>query len=141
MAQNNANYKLWIDVRKQFKAFNVGDDLHACSTGPFQILKKPCDNAYAIDLFKSFGIGSTFNIGDLVDYKGLYFNPRSSLVDKTSHEPISERPSLLPFSNILPNTTHQVDNILDDEVITTKEGGTRKYLVWWKEKPLLIIHE
>ena len=25
---------------------------------------------------------------------------------------------------------------MDDEIITTKDGGTRKYLVRWKEKPL-----
>jgi len=28
MAKNNANYKLWIDIRKRFKTFNVGNDLH-----------------------------------------------------------------------------------------------------------------
>jgi len=40
ITQNNANYKLRIDVRKWFKTFNVGDDLHACINGPFQFLKK-----------------------------------------------------------------------------------------------------
>jgi len=35
VAQNNANYKLRIDIRKQFKTLNVGNDLHACITGPF----------------------------------------------------------------------------------------------------------
>jgi len=40
ITQNNTNYKLRIDVRKWFKTFNVGNDLHACSTGLLQILKK-----------------------------------------------------------------------------------------------------
>ena len=43
--------------------------LHARSAGPFQIMKKLNDNAYVIDLSKNFGISSTFNVEDLVDYK------------------------------------------------------------------------
>jgi len=31
-------------------------------------------------------------------------------------------------------TTHQVDDILDDEIITTKDDVTRRYLVHWKGK-------
>ena len=60
--------------------------------------------------------------------------------DEPSHEPISERPFLPPLSNILHNAAHQV-NILDDKIITTKDGETRKYLVRWKESHLLMTHE
>ena len=28
----------------------------------------------------------------------------------------------------------QIKKIVDDEIITTKDGGTRKYLIQWKEK-------
>jgi len=36
MVQSNANYKLRIDNKKQFKTFNIGDVvLHACSTDLF----------------------------------------------------------------------------------------------------------
>ena len=45
-------------------------ELHARSAGPFQILKKLNDNTYIIDLSQGFCISSTFNIEDLVDYKG-----------------------------------------------------------------------
>jgi len=34
-AQNNTHYKLRIDIRKLFKTFNIGDDLHICSTDLF----------------------------------------------------------------------------------------------------------
>ena len=74
MAKNDAKYNLWIDIRKQFKTFSVGNDLHACITDPFQNLKKLGDNGYVKDLPESFGISSAFNIEDLVDYKSPNFN-------------------------------------------------------------------
>jgi len=139
IVQSNANYKLRADVRKRLKTFNVGDymmvwicpewfppgtvkKLHARSAGPFQILKKLNDNTYVIDLPQDFGISSTFNIEDLVDYKGPDFNPNNLLDDEPSLEPISERHSLPLLSNILPNTVDQIDKIVDDEIITTKDG-------------------
>ena len=68
-----------------------------------------------------------------MDYKGPDFNPNNPL-DELSLEPISKRPSLPTLQNRLPNTMGQIDKIVDDEIITTKDGGTRKYLVRWKEK-------
>ena len=68
-------------------------------------------------------------------YKDLDFNLSNPLADESSHEPIFESSSLPPLPNILPNTTYQVDNILDDQIITTNDGRTRKYLVQWKRKP------
>jgi len=107
IVQSNANYKLRANVRKRLKISNVGDyvmvlirpkwfplgifkKLHAHSAGPFQILKKLYDNAYVIDLPQDFGVNSTFNIEDLVDYKSADFNSNNPLDDEPSLEPISE---------------------------------------------------
>ena len=82
------NYRLLLE---KIKTFDVGDfvmvricpeqfppgtvkKLHACNAGPFQILKKFNDNAYVINLSKNFSNSYTFNVEDLVDYKGPNFN-------------------------------------------------------------------
>jgi len=97
--------------------------LHVYCTNPFQILKKLNCDAYVINLLKDFGISSIFNIEDLVDYNGLYFNPSNFFINELSLEPIFESP-LSSIPNILPNRVDQIDNILNDEVIMTS-----RYLV------------
>jgi len=124
MVQSNTNYKLRIDVRKQFKIFNVGDIISlACSTDPFQILKKLTCHVYVIDI----DISSIFNIEYLVDYKAFDFNPSNFFIDEPSPEPIFQRPSIPLIPNILPNIVDQIDKILNDESIMTC-----KHLVRWK---------
>ena len=92
-------------------------------------MKKLNNNVYIIDLPKNFGIGS-INVEDLVDYKGLNFNP---LVNEPSSEPIFEMraPPFLHSQIILPNTADKVDKMM---IIATKDDGTRRYLVYWKRK-------
>ena len=74
--------------------------MHAYSAGPFKILKKLNDNAYVLDLLIDFGISSTFNVENLVDYKGPDFNSSNTLVDEPFPELFSESPSLLSLLSL-----------------------------------------
>uniref|UniRef100_A0A2N9HD78 Integrase catalytic domain-containing protein n=1 Tax=Fagus sylvatica TaxID=28930 RepID=A0A2N9HD78_FAGSY len=48
---------------------------HACSAGPFKILKWVGPNAYLLDLPLDYGISFTFNIEDFVVFKGTAVIP------------------------------------------------------------------
>jgi len=99
--------------------------LHARNAGPNKILKKINQNAYVIDLPSKFRISLTFNISNLVAYKGPPFNPNNLLVDLD--EPTSvlffEGPHLspLPTTHVL-FTEEQIDSIQDDQIISTRDG-------------------
>ena len=56
------------------------------------------------------------------------------MVDEPTPEPFSEGPPFPPLPDINPNTTENIDKILDDEIISTRDGGTRRYLIRWKGK-------
>ena len=115
---------------KQFPSGTV-KILHARSAGPLKILNKLNCNTYIIVLLRDYGISCTFNVNDLVDYKDFDCSP---LIDKPSPKSFSESLSLSPLPETHPITTEIVDKILEDETITTKSGGTHKYLIRWKEK-------
>ena len=59
-----------IHIRpKMYPSGNV-KKLQACSAGPFKVLKKLGPNAYVIDILSDYDISSTFNIVDLIVFKG-----------------------------------------------------------------------
>ena len=65
--------------------------LHVRSTRSFKILNKLNSNTYVIDLSRYYGISCTYNVNDLVDYKGFDCSP---LIVEPSPKPFSERPQL-----------------------------------------------
>ena len=54
------------------------------------------------------------------------FEPSPPLVS----DPAPECPLLAPFQQ-----REQIEHILDEQVITTKNGAYQRYLVWWKGCP------
>ena len=75
----------------------------------FKILNKLNCNTYIINLLRDYSISYTFNVNDLVDYKGFDY---SSLIHKSSPEPFSESSSLSPLPNTHLITVERVDKIL-----------------------------
>jgi len=150
--KRNAQYKSYCDLHRRHLEFNESDyimirihperfpsgavkKLTVQSVGFFKILKKINPNAYVIDLSPDFGISLTFNISDFVAYKGSPFNPDNPLVDfdEPTAKPIFERSHFCPMPiTIYSFTTEQIDSIKDDQIISTRDGGCRRYLVHWK---------
>ncbi|KAI9165825.1 hypothetical protein LWI28_021185 [Acer negundo] len=136
IALSNDNYKLAADVHRRPLEFREGDfvmvcicparfpphyvkKLHAHAIGPFCVLKRLGSNAYLLDLLADLTISLAFNISDLYPYQGT-FEP---LV-------ISSEVSAGPSSNPLPcippvaaNQVDQVEQILDDRLVTSIQGG------------------
>ncbi|PKU65889.1 hypothetical protein MA16_Dca009218 [Dendrobium catenatum] len=150
--QSNASYKLNVDRKKRFKEFEVEDfvmvrirprrfpqgsvkKLHAKSARPFKIISKINSNNYVLDLLKGFNINHTFNIEYLVAFDELEFNPNNPLHDEPFVNLLSENPSLPSVPN-LPHSSNveKIEAILNDEIISTKEGGRQRYLVHWEGK-------
>ena len=111
--KSNTNYKDSADLHRRLRTFNVRDyvmvrmrperfppgsvkKLHARSAGPFKILKKINSNAYVVDLPPDFGFSCTFNVEDLVPYRGTFDTPSDSLVDEPTQD-LSESPHYLYF--------------------------------------------
>ena len=107
--KNNADYKTFANLHRRLRTFNVGDyvmvrmrperfppgtvkKLHARSTGLFKILKKINSNAYVVDLPLDFGISCTFNVEDLVPYRGTFDTSSDPFVDEPTQDLLSESP-------------------------------------------------
>ena len=59
-----------IHIRPEMYPSGNVKKLQACSAGPFKVLKKLGPNAYVIDIPLDYDISSTFNIVDLIVFKG-----------------------------------------------------------------------
>ena len=87
----------------------------------FKILNKLNCNTYVIDLLRDYDISCTFNVNDLVNYKSFDCSP---LIIEPFPKPFFERPQFTPLPDTYPITAETVDKVLEDEIITTKTGGT-----------------
>ena len=148
---SNATYKVRVNLYR-VKRFEVGDyvmvwirserfpsgtvkKLHACGAGPFEVLKRINNNTYVLNLPEGFGISPIFTVEDMIMYKDLDFNSSNPLLDEPTQDLTSKGPSLPPLPNLPPYAAEQIDKMIEDEIISTTDGGTRWYLVHWKEKP------
>ena len=145
---SNSQYKIYADTHQHHAEFQVRDyvmiwiqpdqflsetikKLQARSAGPFKVLKRMGPNAFVIDLPHDYGISSFFNIEDLVAYKSPTTIP-DTLFDKFLPSPIdtpipTPSPLNLPYAH-----KESIDAILDEQIVSTKDGGVHRFLVRWR---------
>jgi hypothetical protein len=148
---SNFQYKIHVDTRRRHMEFQVGDyvmirirperfpsgsvkKLQARSAGPFKILKRVGPNAYLLDLPSDYGISSTFNIEDLVAFKGT-----AVILDAPFDDPLPDPidiPLPIPAPLNLPYARKEhIDAILDEQIVSTRDGGVQRFLVRWHGRP------
>ena len=76
-----------IQIRLEWFPSGTVKKLQARSARPFKVLKWIGLNAYVIDLLHDYGISSSFNIEDLVAYKGPIVIP-DNLFEEPLLDPI-----------------------------------------------------
>ena len=92
--------------------------------GPFEVLSKVGENGYVIDIPSDWGIHSTFNIEDLVAYKGsiaLPSSPQNEPIIESNHTIPESAPNLYPESSTRNYRTDNIESILDDQVTVTRD--------------------
>ena len=95
--------------------------LYHWSAGPCKILSRLGLNAYHVELPPTFHISPIFNVEDLTLYTGHY-------EDNTILDPMI---SVLKF--VKPRD--EIEDILDDQIVSMRWGGYQKFLVRWKNRP------
>ena len=148
---NNLKYKTLADAHKRFQEFKIGDyvmvkmrperfpqgsnrKLQARSTGPFKILSKIGANAYILKIPSDWGISSTFNVEDLVQFQGSISMPSNPFERPSESEPKPESPlpQKIPIPPNVPARHEHVDQILDEQVTLTRRESYQRFLVKWR---------
>eukprot|EP00268_Persea_americana_P067966 TRINITY_DN9411_c0_g1_i11.p1 TRINITY_DN9411_c0_g1~~TRINITY_DN9411_c0_g1_i11.p1 ORF type:complete len:213 (+),score=38.23 TRINITY_DN9411_c0_g1_i11:4333-4971(+) len=156
--KRNEYYKLFVDSHRWYIEFQVGDEvmvrvrperfqrfpqgiakkLQARSTAPFKILKRLGPNAYFLDLPSDMGISSTFNVEDLVPFRGSSTpsaNPSPNASPTRAPKDFDPSFSQSQFPQPTPppppkaHRKEIVEDILDDQLVSTRQGGNQKFLV------------
>lgn len=89
-----------ICIKPERYPFGIVKKLQAYSASPFKILKKLGSNVYAIDIPSNYGISSTFNVVDLLSFKGptiIHLFPYDPFDDPFSSSLANLIPDLTPF--------------------------------------------
>ena len=112
-----------VQIKPEHYPKGTYKQLHLRSAGPYKVLKKINSNAYVLDLPKDMEISNVFNVEDLTMY---HYNDDVEYADATTiHLPPA------------PRLKEEIKDIVDHQVVSTRSGGYKKYLMKWKGHPLL----
>ena len=131
-------------MHRRSKEFNVGEyvmvrirperipktfltKLYARAMDPYSIIRKLGSNAYLLDLPNDMDISQCRRFATLL----RHFEP-STLPSSVSVGEASKGASTVPS---LQYSKEMVDIILDDEFVTSRDGGFRRFLVKWHGHP------
>jgi hypothetical protein len=131
-----------VDPHRRHVEFQVGDlvmvwirlerfphgtvhKLHHRSAGPCKILSRLGPNAFHIELPPTLHISPIFNVEDLTLYTGHY-------EDNTLPDPILSVPKFV-------NPRDEIEVILDDQIVSTRQGGYQKFLVRLEESTAIRL--
>ncbi|GFZ14469.1 hypothetical protein Acr_24g0006590 [Actinidia rufa] len=130
---------LWFVFAPERYPSGTARKLCARNAGPFKVLKRIGPNAYVIDLPPESGISSTFNIEDLIAFKGHFHVPTDPFSEPT-HEPTIDNPTTSDITPApLPNSPapkEHIDAILDEQIISTRMVVFSAFLVRWSGRPV-----
>ena len=117
---------LWFTfVLKEFqKRFQKKVYVRAMS--PYSIIRKMESNAYLLDLLNDMDISHVFNVDDLLPYRGTF---ESSTLSYSVFA--GEASKCAPTMSSLQYSKETMDIILDDEFVTSRDGGFYHFLVKW----------
>ena len=124
----DVGYYVMICIRSKRYPLGTIKKLQARNTGPFKVLKKLGPNAYVIDIPSDYGISSTFNIVDLIAFKGPVVIPYDPFDDPPFPTLINLVPSPTPSCF---QKTHKdiIVVILDEQSLFTRDGTVQCFLV------------
>jgi len=77
-----------------------------------------------VDLPPNFGISCTFNVENLAPYRGTFDTPSDPFVDELTQDLLSESPPLPPPPSKLSYAAENIDSILDNQMVSTRDGDT-----------------
>ena len=120
----NVGDHVMVRIRPERIPKTFSKKLYARAMGPYSIIRKMGSNAYLLNLPNDMDISHVFNVEDLLPYRGT-FEPSTLPFSVSAGKASKGAPtmSLLQFSK------ETVDTILDNEFVSYRDGGFRRFLV------------
>ena len=120
------NVDEYVMVRIRFKRIpkTFSKIFYSRATSPYYVVHKLRSNAYLLDLPNDMDISLVFNVDDLLSYR-YTFEPSTS----PSSMPAGEARICALIVPSLQYFKEMVDIILNDEFVTSRDGGFRCFLV------------